>query len=95
MCPPAQFLASSVRMTAEKAATREEGNQIHQNSLLITIKPQLPMKAAMPIGETMMGLHGKKYLPLSKGDNKAMPRPPLVKASRTPWLAVKREKYRE
>ncbi len=35
----------------------------------------------------MIGLHGKKYLVLSKGDSRAIPDPPLVKASRIPWLA--------
>ena len=45
------------------------------------------------MGETLMGLHGKKYLVLSKGESNAMPRPPLVRASRMPWVAVIREKY--
>lgn len=44
------------------------------------------------IGETMIGVHGKKYLVVSKGASKGIPRPPLVKASRMPWLAERRKK---
>lgn len=39
-----------------------------------------------------MGVHGKKYLVLSKGDKRAMPKPPFVKASRMPWLADNKKK---
>jgi len=68
----------------ETTAIRKEGSQIHKSSLLITTKPHLLKKPLIPIGETIIGVHGKKYLELSKGDNKAIPNPPFVKASRTP-----------
>jgi len=52
----------------------------------------LEKKASIPIGETIIGLHGKKYLPLSNGDNRAIPKPPFVNASRIPWLADNKKK---
>ena len=71
-------------MTVDKTTIKKQGSQTHKSSLLITIKPHLLKKGPMPIGETTIGVHGKKYLVFSKGDNKAIPKPPLVKASRTP-----------
>ena len=68
----------------ETTAIKKEGNHIHKSSLLITNKPHGLKNPLIPIGETMIGVHGKKYLALSKGDNKAIPNPPLVNASRTP-----------
>lgn len=56
-------------------------------SLVSALNPLLLMNAFRPIGETFSGVHGKKYLVVSNGDNKAMPRPPSVIASRMPWLA--------
>ena len=61
-----------------------EGSHIHKSSLFITMKPHLLKKAKILMGETMIGLQGKKYLVSSKGDNRAIPKPPLVKASRMP-----------
>lgn len=72
------------RISLETIMTSNDGNQIHINSLLITMNPQLLTNALMPIGETIIGDQGKKYLVLSKGDNKAMPKPPFVKASSIP-----------
>jgi hypothetical protein len=48
--------------------------------------------ALTPIGETSIGVHGKKYLVWSKGLNKATPSPPFVKASKIPWLPASRKK---
>ena len=79
----------------ETTAIKKEGSQIHKSSLLIANKPQVLKKPLIPIGETMIGVHGKKYLALSKGDNKAIPNPPFVKASRTPWLADNRKKKKK
>jgi hypothetical protein len=45
-----------------------------------------------PIGETVRGLQGKKYLVESNGAKKAIPSPPSVKASKNPWDMVTREK---
>ena len=69
-----------------------DGTQIHNISLFSTIKPRSLKNALMPNGETSIGVHGKKYLLLEKGDSKAIPRPPLVKASKSPWLAVRIKK---
>lgn len=81
---PTYCLTATARIILETTAIKKEGSQIHKSSFLITIKPLLLKKALMPIGETFIGVQGKKYLVLSKGDNKAIPKPPLVKASRTP-----------
>jgi hypothetical protein len=74
------------------ATIKEKGSQIHRSSLLITVKPHLLKKAPKLIGATIIGLQKKKYLVLSKGANRAIPRPPLVRASKMPWLADKRKK---
>jgi hypothetical protein len=70
-----------------------EGSQIQSNSLRIVFKPHSLKNGRIPMGETRMGVHGKKYLVSSKGDNIAIPKPPLVNASRIPWVAVIRKKY--
>lgn len=70
-----------VRTTNQRNAI---GSHTHNNSLIITLKPQLEKKGLIPIGATSIGVHGKKYLVLSNGDNKAIPNPPLVNASRIP-----------
>lgn len=71
---------------------RKAGIQIHRNSTFRTVKPRWLKKAPRPRGETSMGVQGKKYLWLENGDNRAIPRPPLVIASKSPWLAVRRKK---
>jgi len=79
-----KFLPGTPRMTMEITTSKKEGSQTHKSSLLITIKPHLLKKGPTLIGETIIGLHGEKYLVLSKGANKAIPKPPFVKASRIP-----------
>jgi len=69
---------------AEAITIKKEGSHTHQSSLLITAKPHLLKKGITPIGETTIGLQGKKYLVLSKGDKRAIPKPPFLKASRIP-----------
>jgi len=78
------YLSATTRITAETITIKQEGSHTHKSSLLITAKPHLLKKDPTPIGETMIGLHGEKYLVLSKGNNRAIPKPPLVKASRIP-----------
>jgi hypothetical protein len=56
----------------------------------MTVNPHLLKNALAPIGETSIGVHGKKYLVVSKGLKKAIPDPPLVNASKIPWLAARR-----
>ena len=58
-----------------------------------TCTPLLPKKFSTPMGETLMGRHGKKYLELSQGEKKATPKPPLVMASRILCDAVHKVKY--
>jgi hypothetical protein len=48
--------------------------------------------SVMPSGETSTGLKGKKYRVLSNGAKKAIPRPPLVRASKRPCEAVAKKK---
>ena len=50
----------------------------------MTARPHLLKKAPIPIGETSIGVQGKKCLELSKGLSKAIPNPPFVSASRSP-----------
>ena len=78
------YLAATIRTSDEKITIKEEGSQIHNISLFITIIPQWLSKPLMPKGETIIGVHGKKCLVLSKGNNKAIPNPPFVKASIMP-----------
>jgi len=68
------------------------GIQRKMASFIMTFKPQLEKKDFIPIGETPIGVTGKKYLVLSNGEKRAIPRPPFVRASRIPWLAVIRKK---
>ena len=56
--------------------------------------PRSLKKALMLRGETEIGVAQKKYLSLSNGDSNAIPRPPFVKASRIPCVAVIAEKYK-
>jgi len=79
-------------MAIETAVRMDAGSHTHINSLFKTDHPHLLKNALIPMGETAIGVKGKKYLSLLRGDNNAIPSPPLVKASRIPWLAVKREK---
>ena len=63
---------------------KREGSHIQRSSLLMTAKPHLLKKASTPMGETTIGLHPKKNLLSLKGQSRATPKPPLVKASSTP-----------
>jgi hypothetical protein len=44
------------------------------------------------MGETEIGLQGKKYRVESNGAKKAIPSPPSVRESKNPWDMVTREK---
>src|SRR5205823_9601327 len=57
-------------------------------SLNITAAPRPLKNGPTPIGETLMGRHGKKYRVVSNGEKNATPNPPLVIASSTPCEAV-------
>lgn len=54
---------------------------IQSASLVITAKPLSEKNLEAPIGETVIGLQGRKYLVSSHGEKKATPKPPLVIAS--------------
>jgi len=60
----------------------------------MTSLPQGLKNPAKPMGDTFKGLQGKKYRVVSKGEKKATPQPPLVRASRTPWAEVSKKKKR-
>ena len=80
------------RIAVETTARMNAGNHTHINSLFKTSQPRLLKNALIPIGETAIGVQGKKYLSLLIGENNAIPSPPLVKASRIPWLAISKKK---
>ena len=61
-----------------------DGSHIQTNSLFRVMSPHLLRNIVIPMGETRIGRHGKKYLVSSNGDRRAIPNPPLVKASRMP-----------
>lgn len=61
-------------------------------SLLRTSNPLSEKNRDAPIGDTAIGLQGKKYLALSQGEKKATPKPPLVNASKTGCEAVQVKK---
>ena len=58
----------------------------------MTFNPHMLKNLLAPIGDTCIGLKGKKYRALSKGDKKATPKPPVVRASNTPCEAVHTKK---
>lgn len=51
------------RTRLETITTMSEGIQIHVASLTITLRPHLLNMARIPIGETTIGVNGKKYRP--------------------------------
>ena len=75
--------------------TNAEGSHTHLSSLSITRTPQLDKKLTTPIGDTSMGLQGKKYLSLLNGASSATPSPPLVSISRIECESVDNSKSRK
>jgi hypothetical protein len=73
-------------MILHRKTSMKPGSQIQTTSLFSTDHPRELRKDFMLIGETRIGVHGKKYRFDEKGERKATPRPPFVRASRTPWL---------
>src|SRR2546430_1295090 len=57
-------------------------------SLIITAAPRPLKNPPTPIGETLIGRHGRKYRIVSNGEKNATPNPPSVMASSTPCEAV-------
>jgi hypothetical protein len=78
------------RVSLAKETSKRPGSQIQTSSFLKTDQPLTVKKDLILIGETWIGVHGKKYRFEEKGDKKATPRPPFVRASRNPWLAQAR-----
>ena len=68
------------------------GSHIRMISLISAAFAEAENSLPIPIGETLNGLHGKKYLVVSNGENNAIPSPPSVNMSSTPWEAVIRKK---
>ena len=71
------------------------GSQIHSNSFFKTDHPRELKKDFILIGETWIGVQGRKYRFGEKGEKKATPRPPFVRASRRPWLVQTRKKTKK
>src|SRR5215831_1777016 len=63
------------REIVTNTVARIEGSQIQSSSLLITARPLALKKRKNPIGETRIGLQGKKERWLSNGEKKATPSP--------------------
>jgi hypothetical protein len=57
-------LKAKLRIKAERRITMNDGSQTHWSSLTTTASPHLLKKALTPIGETSIGVQGKKYLVL-------------------------------
>jgi hypothetical protein len=57
-----------------------DGSHIQTSSLLRVISPHLLKNLVIPIGETRIGLHGKRYLVLSNGDRRAKEMRPEIHA---------------
>jgi hypothetical protein len=84
------------RMILERRTKKRPGSQIQTNSLFRTTHPLELKKDFTLMGETWIGVQGRKYRLEEKGEKNATPRPPFVIASRRPWLiqtTKKRKKY--
>jgi hypothetical protein len=72
-----------------------EGSHIHPISFASISNPLCEKKLPTPMGETLIGLHQKKYLSLLRGEKKATPNPPSVSASSNGCDSVDRNKKRK
>jgi hypothetical protein len=72
--------------------TSADDNHTHSSSLINTRAPQSEKKLAILIGDTSMGLQGKKYRSLLNGENRATPNPPFVSISKSGWDKVDENK---
>lgn len=88
---PLRFLKYFFQIDIESSSTKR-GIPIQIISLLITSNPHSLKNFWNPIGETLIGRQGKKYLEFSKGEKNATPSPPVVIASSKEWDAVHRAK---
>ena len=57
----------TIRIILKNTAMKIAGSQIHTVSLFSTVIPRRLKNLVIPIGETSMGVQGKKYLLLLKG----------------------------
>ncbi len=80
------------RMNHDPNTIEIPGTQIQRASLPRTNKPR-ELKKSAPIGETSMGLHGKKNRSLLNGASSATPKPPLVSMSNNGCESVTHPKY--
>ena len=80
------------RASSASPANAADGSQTQYSSLLSTSHPRSEKKRVTLSGETSIGRKGKKYRVEEKGAKNAMPRPPFVRASKTPWEAIARNK---
>jgi hypothetical protein len=74
------------------AATAMLGAHTQRISLTRMARPRLVRNGRMLSGDTSSGLIGKKYRLSLNGAKKATPRPPFVRASRTPCDAMARNR---
>src|SRR5256885_17200475 len=79
------------RMAANASPTHTHGSHTQTNSEVSTAAPRAENIAATPIGETSITLNGAKKRSADQGHRNAMPRPPLVKLSRSEERRVGKE----
>jgi len=82
------------RTKVKTANIAAEGSHNHSASLLTTANPLAEKNRPTPMGDTLIGWKGKKKRAFVKGEKNATPKPPFVIASRMPWDAVAKNKYK-
>jgi len=80
------------RMTAMKIPIIVQGSQTHMISEINTVAPRGDKNLWIESGETSMTRIGAKKRSAENGQRKAIPRPPFVMASNSPWEAAAENK---
>jgi len=83
------------RSIIPRITTAAAGSHTHRSSLRMICAPLLEKNRRTLTGETSIGRHGKKYLTLLNGANRATPRPSLVSISSKGCERVEANKKRQ
>jgi hypothetical protein len=84
--PIFQCLTTAAGIIVERTTIKKGGSQTHKGSLVITAKPRWLKNASIPIGETMMGVHEKKYLVLFLWEPLIIPNSSLPRRRESSYL---------